>query len=89
MLPTYVHSLGKNMVPLTLPEVAPIRFWLTYSERVRRLARAQIVIDWLRGLFNQKFSPWFRPNFIHPLTADQEDPATTPVTKSYSVHQNA
>jgi len=82
LLPTYVHGLGKNMVPLSLPEVAPIRFWLTYSERVRRLARAQIVIDWLRGLFHQKFSPWFRPNFIHPLTVDQDMSASSePVEK--------
>lgn len=74
LLPTYVHSLNKNIVPLSLPEVAPIRFWLTYPERVRRLARAQIVIDWLRSLFNQRFSPWFRPNFIHPLSVDHQLP---------------
>ena len=66
LLPTYVHDLGKNIVPLSLPEVAPIRFWLTYTERVRRIARAQIVIDWLRGLFDQKRHPWFRPNFVGP-----------------------
>jgi DNA-binding transcriptional LysR family regulator len=89
LLPTYVHSLGKNMEPLMLPEVAPIRFWLTYTERVRRLARAQIVIDWLRGLFNQKFSPWFRPNFIHPLSADQDDTAVDLASSPISVHQNA
>ena len=48
-------------------------FWLTYTERVRRLARAQIVIDWLRGLFNQQRTPWFRPNFIHPLTMESRE----------------
>ncbi|MEL6666100.1 MAG: LysR family transcriptional regulator [Pseudomonadota bacterium] len=67
LLPTYVHGLGKNIVPLNLPEVAPIRFWLTYTERVRRMARAQIVIDWLRGLFHQQKSPWFKPTFEHPM----------------------
>ena len=66
LMPTYVADLGKDLVPLGLPEVAPIRFWLTYPQRVRRLARAQIVIDWLRGLFNQRMTPWFKPNFVHP-----------------------
>jgi len=70
LMPTYVHDLGKNLVPLGLPEVAPIRFWLTYPERVRRLARAQIVTDWIRGLFNQRMTPWFKPNFVHPLSLE-------------------
>lgn len=74
LMPTYVHDLGKNLVPLNLPEVAPIRFWLTYTERARRLARAQIVIDWLRGLFHQRKTPWFRPNFVHPQMLN-EDPS--------------
>jgi DNA-binding transcriptional LysR family regulator len=77
LLPTYVHDLGKNIVPLSLPEVAPIRFWLTYTERVRRIARAQIVIDWLRGLFDQRQHPWFRPNFVLPAvrtSAEAEAP---------------
>jgi len=77
LMPTYVRSLNPDLVALSLPEIAPIRFWLTYSERVRRLARAQIVIEWLRGLFNQKFSPWFRPNFIHPHSVDQEQLEST------------
>ncbi|MEO1189985.1 MAG: LysR substrate-binding domain-containing protein, partial [Pseudomonadota bacterium] len=72
LMPTYVHDLQKNLVPLNLPEVAPIRFWLTYPERVRRLARAQIVIDWLRGLFNQRLTPWFKPNFVHPKSMDKD-----------------
>lgn len=67
LLPTYVQDLDKNITPLNLPEVAPIRFWLTYTERVRRMVRAQIVIDWLRSLFNSQRSPWFRANFVHPF----------------------
>lgn len=81
MMPTYVHDLGKNVVPLSLPEVAPIRFWLTYPERVRRLARAQIVIDWLRGLFNQRKTAWFKPNFVHPLRLNTD---STPVLTDIS-----
>ena len=77
LMPTYVHDLQKNLVPLNLPEVAPIRFWLTYPERVRRLARAQIVIDWLRGLFNQRLTPWFKPNFVHPQSMDKASATST------------
>ena len=80
LMPTYVADLRKNLVPLNLPEVAPIRFWLTYPERARRLARAQIVIDWLRGLFNQRMNPWFKPNFVHPRTMESDQTPTVSVT---------
>ena len=86
LMPTYVHDLNKELVPLNLPEVAPIRFWLSYTERARRLARAQIVIDWLRGLFNQRQTPWFRPNFVHPLSKDTNPGLTS---GSYQADQAA
>jgi DNA-binding transcriptional LysR family regulator len=80
LMPTYVSDLKKNLVPLNLPEVAPIRFWLTYPERVRRLARVQIVIDWLRGLFNQRQTPWFKPNFVHPRTMESDSTPSVSIT---------
>ncbi|MEM9375413.1 MAG: LysR family transcriptional regulator [Pseudomonadota bacterium] len=86
LMPTYVCALGRDLIPLNLPEVAPIRFWLTYSERVRRLARAQIVIEWLRGLFHQRKTPWFRPNFIHPSSLETEEAEPQTVTDAVSVH---
>jgi len=79
LMPTYVADLKKNLVPLNLPEVAPIRFWLAYPERVRRLARAQIVIDWLRGLFNQRTTPWFKSNFVHPRTMEGDSTPTVSI----------
>lgn len=85
LMPTYVNDLGKNLVPLNLPEVAPIKFWLTYPERVRRLPRAQIVIDWLRGLFNPRTTPWFKPNFIHPLSLDPAQPPVLTDVKELAV----
>ncbi len=66
VLPSYVAQLDENLVPLDLPEVAPIRFWLTYTEQIRRLPRGQIAIAWLKQAFDKKVHRWFRETFIHP-----------------------
>ena len=68
LLPSYIAELeADRLVPLALPEVAPIRFWLVYTQRLQRLSRGRIVIDWLRQQFNQERSPWFNDTFVHPL----------------------
>ncbi len=68
VLPSYVAELNENLVPLDIPEVAPIRFWLTYTERIRRLPRGQIALAWLKQAFDKKEHLWFRESFIHPST---------------------
>jgi len=66
VLPSYASTVEPKLIPLDLPEVAPVQFWLIYSERVRRLQRGRAVIDWLRILFDTKKIPWFKSAFIHP-----------------------
>lgn len=78
VLPSYVCDLDSNLIPLSIPEVAPIRFWLTYTERIRRLSRGQLVIDWLRETFDTRKHVWFRDTFYHPDARNQET-ANAPV----------
>lgn len=71
LLPSYVHTLDPRLRALSLSEVAPIDFWVTYSERIRRLNRGQIVIDWLKTIFDSNRYPWFKTPFRHPNSFDQ------------------
>lgn len=66
LMPSYLSSIEPRLVPLDLPEIAPIQFWLTYSDRVRRMPRGRLVIDWLQSIFDADTIPWFRSTFIHP-----------------------
>lgn len=72
VLPSYFAVVDPRLVPVNLPEVAPIRFWLTYTERVRRLKRGRIVLDWLRSIFDPQAVPWFKSGFVHPNKIDEE-----------------
>jgi DNA-binding transcriptional LysR family regulator len=66
ILPSFMATLDPRLVPLELPEVAPIRFWITYTERVRRLPQGKLLIDWIRQLFEQPEAIWFSESFVHP-----------------------
>lgn len=72
VLPSYVAELNPDLIALDIPEVAPIQFWLSYTERVRRLTRGQVVLDWLRDIFEPRQNKWFRATFIHPYAATEE-----------------
>lgn len=66
ILPSYMSVIDPRLVPLELPELAPIRFWITYTERVRRLPQGKLVIDWLRKQFELPEAIWFADDFVHP-----------------------
>ncbi|MEE2877474.1 MAG: LysR family transcriptional regulator [Pseudomonadota bacterium] len=67
LMPSYTADLEPDrLVPLALPEIAPIRFWLVYTQRLQRLSRGRIVIDWIRKQFGEDANPWFMDTFIHP-----------------------
>lgn len=70
VMPSYVAEIDSRLVALDLPEVAPIQFWLTYTQRVQRLSRGRRLIDWIRKQFSTDSSPWFRETFLHPNKAD-------------------
>ena len=66
VLPSYVAALDTKLVPLSLGSVAPIQFWITYTERVRRTPAGIAAIEWMLELFNEVDHPWFTQEFHHP-----------------------
>lgn len=66
VLPSYVAALDTNLVPLGMPSLAPIEFWITYTERVRRNAAGIAAIEWMLSAFNEIEHPWFAREFNHP-----------------------
>ncbi len=66
ILPSFMSVLDPRLVPLELPEIAPIQFWITYTERVRRLPQCSLLIDWIRRLFESPEAIWFADEFVHP-----------------------
>ncbi len=66
ILPSYIAEVEPDLVPLHLPALAPIQFWLTYTERVRRNPAGMAAIEWLLSIFNDQKYRWFQPDFIHP-----------------------
>ena len=69
VLPSYVTVLNTNLVPIPMPAAAPIEFWLTYTERVRRNAAGKAAIEWLLSIFNPIENPWFHRDFKDPVEA--------------------
>jgi len=67
VMPSYMGDVVPRIVPLDLPEIAPIQFWLTYTERVRRLPQGQAVLDWIWSIFDERKVAWFRDGFVHPV----------------------
>lgn len=66
VLPSYVSLLDTNLVPLGLPSAAPIQFWITYTERVRRNPAGMAALDWMLSIFNEAEYPHFGSTFTHP-----------------------
>ncbi|MEZ5945624.1 MAG: LysR family transcriptional regulator [Hyphomonas sp.] len=71
VLPSYIGDAEPRLRPLDLPEIAPIQFWLTYTERVRRLPQGKAVLDWLWAIFDERKVAWFRDEFVHPTQVKQ------------------
>ncbi len=66
ILPSYAAAIDERIIPLDLPEIAPIQFWVTYTEAFRRQRRGQLFIDWIRQMFELPEAVWFREEFVHP-----------------------
>lgn len=66
LLPTYVQSVGTNLVPLHLGMNTSLDIWLTYRADAKRVARIGKTIEWIMQVFDPRHFPWFRDEFIHP-----------------------
>lgn len=72
ILPSFIAEVEPDLVPLHLPALAPIQFWLTYTERVRRNPAGMATIEWLLSIFNEQKHKWFQSDFVHPNKVDAE-----------------
>ncbi|MEM5517581.1 LysR family transcriptional regulator [Henriciella sp. AS95] len=66
LAPSYACIVDERLIPLELPELVPIEFWLSYTHRVQRLSRGRKFIDWLTTQFDPEANPWFAETFVHP-----------------------
>jgi DNA-binding transcriptional LysR family regulator len=80
--PSYAVDIDSRLVPLNIGEMAPIQFWVTYSERTRRLPQGQVVVDWIRQIFDPRQVEWFRDKFEHPKQVIDQRRASAEQTAS-------
>ena len=67
IMPSFIASIDSRIVPLDLPELAPLEFWMSYTERVKRMPHARQCINWLTRIFSEdENSIWFHDEFAHP-----------------------
>ena len=81
-LPSYVSQFDDRLTPLThIKPLATLRFWLTYTERVRSMEASQPVLHWIRSCFDPVRHPCFREVYVPPqrrLPADVAANDTVP-----------
>jgi DNA-binding transcriptional LysR family regulator len=85
LLPSYIGTVAPSLVPLELPEVAPIQFWLTYTERVWRMPRGRVVLNWLQEIFEAEDAFWFEAQFIHPNRAADRHAALKSIAEAQAL----
>ena len=83
LLPTYLQDVFPDLVALDMSEVAPIQFWMAYTEQTRRSPLGNLMIEWIKAQFDKQVSPWFTYEFYHPkqrldLESDTEEMAPLP-----------
>lgn len=66
LMPTYVTSLGRGLVPLALPVQLRFDIFLTYAADLRSTQPIVETVQWLREIFTPVGQPWFAEHFIHP-----------------------
>ena len=65
-LPTYAATLYSDLVFLDLVQPYPYDIWITYHADAKKISRVRKTIEWLTQVFDPRFNPWFRDDFIHP-----------------------
>lgn len=66
-LPSYVSAFEDRLLPLLdIKPLATLRFWLTYTERVRNLEASQPILHWIRSCFDPREHACFREVYVPP-----------------------
>jgi DNA-binding transcriptional LysR family regulator len=64
--PTYVRSVTKNLIPLSLPFQLRFDLWVYYHSAARHTPAVRAAVDWLKDAFDGDKYPWFADEFVHP-----------------------
>ena len=73
VMPSYMSAVDSRLIPLSLPSIVPIQFWICYPDRMRRQEKGQRVISWIDEMFDRATVPWFREVFVHPAQLDDDE----------------
>lgn len=66
-LPSYVSEFDDRLEPiLDIKPLATLKFWLTYTERVRNMEASQPVLSWIRSCFDPRTHACFREVYVPP-----------------------
>jgi len=65
-LPTCAAAFIPGIVMLGENPAASPKLYLVYDPAIARVARAERVLEWLKGIFSPTANPWFSDEFIHP-----------------------
>ena len=65
-LPTYMHAMGADLVPLDLGVEEKHDIWLVFRSDAKRIARVRKTLEWITRCYDPRRFPWFRDEFIHP-----------------------
>jgi len=67
VLPSYVSEFEDRVVPLLrIKPLASVKFWLSYTERVRNLPASQPILHWIRLCFDPRHHACFREVYVPP-----------------------
>ncbi len=58
--------IDRSLVELDVNVSANARLWAVFNRDVGEMARVRAVIEWLKKSCDNKISPWFSEDFIHP-----------------------
>lgn len=67
ILPTYSRAISRKVIPLdTGPAPYKRPIYLVYNKNMKKTGKIDVVIEWLKEVFDKRKYPWFSEEFIHP-----------------------
>lgn len=70
-LPTYARTISKNLIPVCDDYHLRREVYLVCHKEATKVAHNKAVIKWIRDAFDSKKYPWFKEDFIHPSSFDE------------------
>ena len=68
LLPTYISSVEKGLVPLEIDLHYETPFWLCYPQEASLRSSVKAVVAFLKHIFDKRTMPWFGDAYVLPST---------------------